>query len=347
MKRIFGITLAIVVTALLFAGCATPPENEPVTSAKNEASDNPAETATAGNEDDKLVIGVTLLFRTDDWSVDIERSMKKVGDELGIELMFADPEGDSAKMIQYVEDYISMGVDAIASLVPDQATSDAILDACNTAGIPLFLFDSSLEDYSGVTAYTTCDAYQDGVNIANWIKDYADKNLADKETINVAAIDFFPSEICKIRTDGCLDTLGQILPNYKLVSRQDGKAARAESMSVMENILTGANDDVDIAVSIAGWDATAGVRAAIEAKGTSTIVIGVAWGEECCMALENKDSIVQAILLGLPSDMAKIIHAANDYFNGELKSPKVEYSYVMADHETIFDIDWRAIKGIE
>jgi ABC-type sugar transport system substrate-binding protein len=294
-----------------------------------------------------IKLGITLLFRTDDWSVDIERSMKRVGDELGMELIFGDSEGNSAKMVQLAEDFISMGVDGVVSMAPaNQATVDSILDVCQQAKKPLFLIDSSVENYDGVTAYTTCDAYREGELIGEWIVAYVKENLPNKKNINVAAIDYFPSEICKIRTDGCLNKLKAELPNFKEVSRQDGNANRADSMSVMENILTANNNDVDFAVSIAGWDATAGVKAAVEAVKAPTKVLGVAWGEECCLTLEAADPTVSACLLGLPSDMAKILYAADNYFKGKLAKPQVEYSYVMADHKTIFDIDWRTIKGI-
>ncbi len=343
MKKTIVLLLVLLMVLGLATGCSTSGSDVE----ENASEATMEEEADAETPEDKLLFGVTLLFRTDDWSVDIERSMQKVADERGVDIMFSDSEGDSAKMIQLAEDYIAMGVDAVISTAPDQATSDSIKEICNAANVPFFLFDSSIEDYSGIAAYTTCDAELDGRNIAKWIKGYVDENLADKEFINVAAIDFFPSEICKVRTDACIAELEATIPNVKIVSHQDGNAARAESMSVMENILTAEGNDVDVAVSIAGWDATAGVKAAVEAAEASTIVIGVAWGEECCLALENADPTVQAVLLGLPSDMAKTVNAAYDYYNGGLDSPKIEYSYVMADHQTIFDLDWRAIKGIE
>lgn len=312
-----------------------------------EAGAAEAGAAGAAGAGEKLVFGVTLQSRTDDWSVDIERAMLKVADELGVELKIADADTDSAKMVQLAEDFVSMGVDAIISNAPNQSTGESILSVCQDADIPLFLFDSSMEDFSGITAYTTCDAYHDGELIAEWTENYIKENLADKETINVCLIDFFPSEICKQRTDGFIEKLQKDMDNINMVSRQDGKAARAESMSVMENILTANNNDVDIAVSIAGWDASAGVKAAIQTANADTKLIAVAWGEDCCLELENKDPITQAVLLGLPTDMARTVNAAYDYFQGTLEKPQIEYSYVMADHNTIADINWREIKGID
>lgn len=292
-------------------------------------------------------IGVTILFRTDEWSVDIEACMKRLAESYGINLMVNDGEGNTSKMVSYAEDYVTMGVDAVISTALDQSAVDTIASVCNDANIPVFFYDVAVEDFSKATGYTTCDTRADGYTIADWIGKYVETNMPDDEKITVAVIDYFPSQICIERCDATIERLNEIFGDrVEIVARENGEAVRAVGMTVMENILTANDNDVDFCVSIAGWDVTAGCNAAVDATKADTVVVGVAWGTECCEALEQANTPCKACLLGLPSDLAKIVTAANDYLSGKAEKPVVvEYTYVMADIDTIHDLDWRAIKA--
>lgn len=318
MKRALTMFLAILMIAALCAGCGAD-----------------------SDKDEQLTFGVSLYYRSDEYYVDIENCMKREADKLGVKLDIQDANADLSKQIQQVEDFISNGVDAILISPVDPAGSQACVAAAKEAGIPIFTYDGVLDDNTDVTAYTTCDFYADGVKTGEWAAKYIEENLGG--TAKVAILDYPPSPVvCGLRADGFADAVTK-LPGVEIVARQNCMGSRTEGMTVMENILTANDDDVDVVFAI-NYEAGAGAAAAIEAEKADTIVTCVAWSKEGLEKLDAGDDILKAFMLGVPSDHAKLIQVAKDYCEGKEIEKEVTYEYIVVDHDTLNEkVDWKSI----
>ncbi|MCI8853372.1 MAG: sugar ABC transporter substrate-binding protein [Lachnospiraceae bacterium] len=345
MKKRIALLLSVCMTLGLLAGCSKKEESAPAPEAPAQ-EEQPAQEEKepeAGDEkgDGKYTFGVSLFYRSDEFYVDIENMMKVYGEEAGVELIIQDANCDASTQMRQFEDFIQMGVDAILFSPCDPAACASAVEAANEAGIPVFTYDGTVEDNSGITSGMYSDFHADGYDAGTWAKKYIEENLGGKA--NVAILDYPASPIvCGQRADGFQEAVEE-LEGVKVVARQDGKATRTGGMEVMENILTANNNEVDLVFAI-NYESGAGAAAAIEAADAKGGVVCVAWGEEALQKVENNDPYLKGVLLGDPSDQAEIINVAKDYLDGKDIEKETYYSYYMVTSEDLNEkIDWKAI----
>lgn len=91
MKRIGVLLLAVLMAAMLFAGCAQPAAEASASEQAQSSADGAKESASenSGGETDgkRLKMGLSLYYRTDEYYTDIENCMKLEADKLGIDLI--------------------------------------------------------------------------------------------------------------------------------------------------------------------------------------------------------------------------------------------------------------------
>lgn len=298
------------------------------------------DTATAdADSGDKIVVGVDLYYRRDEYYVDLETTFRAYGEEKGYEMVISDADGDVTTQISQIEDFITQGVDVILLAAADPT---ALIPACQDAidaGIPVICYDGGIDSDIPATK-VIFDYYEDGAMVAEWAKQYITDNLGGKA--KVAILDFPASPIvCGLRAQGFAETISQ-LDGVEIVAQQDGKASRTDAMAVMENILT-ANPDVDLVYGI-NYDTGAGAASAIEAAGSKAVVCCNAWGQEGFEKLENNDPYIKCMAASSPVTQAHdAIDAIAPALAGE-ELPKETLSHsTLLTAETIKDFDWKSI----
>ena len=346
MKYARTIIAVLLVAILVFAvGCSTelPAANDKVEdSATEEKTEEKADEATKEDGDDTFTLGISLLYRQDEFYKDLETAFIYEAEKHGIELVIQDANLDLAAQISHIEDFVTMGVDAITFGAVDPVGIAPAVEEAVAQGIPVFVFDSPIES-DKTTSFIGFDLYRDGVILAEWALDYIDKEMGGKATI--ALLDF-PAEPTNsvIRTNGFNDTIEAANnPDIKIVTRQDGGASRTISMAATENILT-AHEDVDMIFGV-NFDTCAGAKAACVAAGRDDIVIcGLGWGVECFEALENNDPMYKAFFVPAPPILAEnTMQVIADYKNGVEIEEVYEGESFIVTAETIGDYDWRTI----
>ena len=95
--------------------------------------------ATVALAEDQKTIGVDLYYRRDEYYVDLESTFTTYGEEQGYIMNIQDADGDVAKQIQQVEDFITAGVDAI--VIPNRGSALINGDAMKTSAGALSLIN--------------------------------------------------------------------------------------------------------------------------------------------------------------------------------------------------------------
>ena len=324
-RRVFGVLMASVMLAgLALTGCSA------------ESTDGGNDTKDNG----KKTIGVSLFYRRDEYYKDLDVAFRKEADAAGLNIVLQDADSDPAKQTQQIEDFIQQGVDAIAIAPADPVGLVPVMESAVDAGIPVVVYDNIVES-DKISTTVGFDYMDDGKQVGDWTVDYINKNLGGKA--KVAIIDFMQSPIvCGQRATG-FENAVKSLPGVEVVTRQDGKATRADAMSVMENILT-ANPDINVVYGI-NLDTCAGAKAAIEAAGRDDIiVVGSGYGEEVFKALEENDKYMKCFSSSSPQTQAKdTVAAIVKLLAGESVPKETISKSEMYTAETIKDFDWKSI----
>lgn len=345
MKKLTKVlAILIAATMVITTGCAA---KEAAAPAATEAAKEAAGAADAGaaKADGKYTVGISLLYRQDEYYKDLEATFVNTAEKYNFDLNIQDANLDLATQIGHIEDFVTMGVDAIAFAPVDAAGVVPAVEEALGKGIPVFVFDSKI-DSDAPTCQVIFDLYNDGAIMGEWALDYIEKEMGGKATI---AILDFPAEPngSVIRSNGFQETIEAAgNPNIQVVTRQDGQASRTGSMEMMENILTG-HPDVDMVFGI-NFDTCAGAKAACEAQGKKDVaIVGLGWGIEAFEALENNDPYYKAWFVPAPPVLAEnTFEVISKYLNGGEVSKDFEGQSFIVDASNIKDYDWRSIVAL-
>jgi len=344
MRKIVALVLFIVLVAGVFVGCNSGGGGEAPAPA-------PAQTTEGGNDQvetpsgEMQKIGFIPYYRRDDFYKDLENAAYRKCAELGYELIVMDPDGDTAKQVQMIEDLCSMGADAI-TLSP--FIGDALVPLIKSKDVPFITFDGKVDNDEGVVACAVqFDFFACGTALGEMIEEYVTENgqYDGSKKLRTAIIDFPASTNTGVPIiDKCVEYLegkGMI----EVISRQDGKADRNTAMGVMENILTGANNDVDLLIGF-NYDACMGGVEAAYARGLEGKMIAFSqmWGEEAFLQLENNDPIYKGGVAYSPVEFGYgAINAADGALKGTLESNEWWCEPYLFTSKNISSFDWRAI----
>lgn len=347
MKKVFVLIMALIMVMAVVVGCAKKeapateaPEAEAVVE-KEEAAEPKEE---AG--DDKIKIGVIPYYARDDFYKDFETGVRNKCDELGIELVYQDPNGDATKALQILEDMSTMNLDAICVNPLAQDAMIPQLKEFIEKGIHIITFDGTLSDASAVSANVGFDFAACGTDLGKLIEEYVtEKGIWDGSTkLKTTIIDLPASPVVGVPIiDNCkayLEEKGIV----EIVAQQDGQADRNYSMGVMENILTANGDQMDLLIGF-NYDACMGGVQAAESRGlTDMVAFSQLWGTEAFEHMENDDSMWKGGVAYSPVDMGETaVQTAYDLIMGKEVEQNIYCSSLLLTHDTIDSFDWRPI----
>lgn len=159
-QRVWAVVAAAAAGALVLAGCGgaeTPAEGGSETAAVDQASVElfkdmtPAEGAatvdTSAFKTDKadLKIGFADVGLVNSWHVQAMGEAQQVADELGVELIIAQSDGDATKQISDVEDLLARGLDALVIAPNSPEAMVPIVERATASGIPVILWGSDVD----------------------------------------------------------------------------------------------------------------------------------------------------------------------------------------------------------
>ena len=341
MKKFLALFLAMMMVMATLAGCGGEKKEE--APAPEKETETPVEENT-GN--DTIKIGVIPYYARDDFYKDFETGVLNKCDELGIELVYQDPNGDPTKALQILEDMATMNLDAICVNPLAQDAMIPQLKEFIEQGIHIVTFDGTLSDASAVSANVGFDFAACGTDLGKLIEQYVtEKGIYDgTNKLKTTIIDLPASPVVGVPIiDNCkayLEEAGIV----EIVAQQDGQADRNYSMGVMENILTANGNKMDLLIGF-NYDACMGGVQAAESRGlTDMVAFSQLWGTEAFEHMENDDSMWKGGVAYSPVDMGvTAVQTAYDLIQGNPVEQNVYCQSTLLTHDTIGSFDWESI----
>ncbi|WJQ05519.1 ABC transporter substrate-binding protein (plasmid) [Geobacillus stearothermophilus] len=195
-----------------------------------------------GKDDGKLVVGFSQMENNNPWRIAETESIRNEAKKRGIELVYTDAQGDTAKQVSDVEDMIAKGVDYIVLAPREYDGLAPALQAAKKANIPVILVDRKAKGTPGedYVTFIGSNFIEEGQRAAEWLI----KELGGKGNI-VELTGTSGSSVALDRQKGFSDTIKQKAPDMKIIASQTGDFARAEGQKVMENLLQSYGDQID------------------------------------------------------------------------------------------------------
>ena len=267
-------------------------EEEPVEEASdaNEIVAVQNEDGTVHVNDDVDLTGYTLGYVTINsaapWGGLVGTSFEAYATEAGAEVKVLDAQTDPDKVVEYCEQMISAGVDALAVFGGDPTAMVDIAEQCADAGIGLFMLalDVAEEGRDNVVACVGPDQEQMCYDIGQYV---IEQNGADAGclVVQINGVPFLEDYI--ERNAGFAAAMEET--NYDVKEKVDAYSSRSDAKAFMEDFLTTYGDDIDI---VMGYDddLTMGAVAAIDEAGkTGTIKV---------YSLTGQNDAIQAVADG-------------------------------------------------
>lgn len=220
---------------------------------------------------DQVKIGFSMYAMNCPYFVEMERVAYEYADENSFELATLNADCKIDKQLSDVEDLISQNCDVIMIDPVDPIGTRACILAANDAGIPIMVFNDSLDLTAETKAVTTW--VQDFFAIAKLAGSYAGKLIGDKD-VNIVLINGLPGVSAEWeRKFGALEGLTEYQlekynkTTYNIISQGWGSWTYEQALTAMEDIIS-SNLDTKIDVIIAENDTMAlGALKAMEEAG--------------------------------------------------------------------------------
>ena len=231
MKKLTALVAASAVALLALTGCS----------------------ATAPGGDDSYSVGVTFSDLSNPVWAELVQEATEYGAEEGASVNYVDAQGDSAKQVTQIENFIQQGVDAIIICAVDSNALVDVTKKAQAAGIKVVGYTQVLTNVDAqllVDAYNT--GYANGEAAAAWINE----NYGDETVVEWGLMDLpqYPEIID--RANGIKDAVAELAPNAKLVATSPALTAE-DGVANAENFLQ-ANPKMKMIATIGGGGAVGG-----------------------------------------------------------------------------------------
>ena len=309
-KRVWTAIMAAAITTTMLTGCGGGTSSSEVTSSSESGgtqtsavgssealasssegtSSSPEESAAADSnqaDGDLLVYGI---YKAGDqtWFIDEGAAAQAAVEALGGTFTYVDAKMNPEEELKAIDNAIANNASGIVICTSDQTMSQAVVDKCQEAGIPVVAADDALQDgdenklvpWVGINAYVIGEA--NGEWLANYVKE---NNLASQSEVGLMIMTMDTVSSCVPRAEGEYDKFTELVPDF-------------DSARIFKADYDGTTDKGNTA-------ATAVITAHPEIK--TWLVTGA--NEEGCIgaarALESAGLDADACVVGLGAYMAK------------------------------------------
>jgi simple sugar transport system substrate-binding protein len=191
----------------------------------------------AGPADGRITMGFSQVGSESGWRAANTKSIQESAAAAGIELVFANAEGDQDKQIEAIRSFIAQKVDIIAFSPVVENGWDPVLQEAKAANIPVILTDRAIQtaDPNLYRSFLGSDFLEEGRKAGTWLSDrYAS---TAQQTISIVEIQGTEGSAPAIeRLLGFGESIAQN-PKLSIVATASGDFTREGGKAVMEEFL--------------------------------------------------------------------------------------------------------------
>ncbi len=224
-------------------------------------------------EEKKYTIGFEPYTLTNEYFVAVQDGFMKACEDLGVEAIAYDPQGDPTTQASQVDDMIAAGIDAIVYLPYDSSSCRTVLQTLKDNDVKVVNIDTVVEegDYDLVDAILASDNLQLGELAGQWVVD----NHPDGANIAIAHLQ--TAESCIINVEGFWKAIKENAKDpeaFKEVQVVEGGGDTEVTFSAIRDVLE-AHPEVDVIYCINDPSAYGAIQAVEDAGLTGKVdVIG-------------------------------------------------------------------------
>lgn len=282
MKRKVALLLTAMMTIGL-VGCGAEDiitTEAPAAEESAPAAEESAPAAEESAEADASGAGVVYgIYKAGDqtWFIDEGAAAQAVVEANGDEFIYVDAKMSPEEYLKAIDNAIANHAKGIVTCIPDQTMSQAVVDKCAEANLPIVAADDALQDANGekIAPWVGINAYVIGQANGDWLAAYAkDNNLVTDEECGLLILTMDTVSSCVPRAEGEYDNFTAACPDFSTDrifkadydgTTEKGNTAAASVITAHPEIkkwlVTGANEEGTIgavrALETAGLDADA------------------------------------------------------------------------------------------
>jgi len=249
VKKVFAAAISIVAVAAAVTACG---------------SGKAPEGQGAASSDGAITLGFAQVGAESGWRTANTQSIKSAAEAAGVDLKFADANGEQEKQISAIRSFIQQGVDVIAFSPVVRTGWDAVLLEAKNANIPVILTDRAVDtqEKDVFKTFIGADFVDEGRRAGTWV---AEQYATATGPVNIVQLEGTTGADPAIdRNTGFAEGIASN-PNLKIVASQTGDFTRSGGKQVMEAFLK-SNPKIDV-VFAQNDDMGLGAMEAIEAAG--------------------------------------------------------------------------------
>ncbi len=300
LKKLLALLLALVMVFSL-AACGSSSET---------ASESSESTETSSSGLEGKTIGYVTINSAAPWGGLVGTELERLAEEAGATVNVLDAQTVADDVVNYCNQMIDNGVDALAVFGGDPTAMVDVAKSCSDAGIPLFLcaLDVAEEGREYATACIGPDQEEMCYEIGQYI---IEQNGADAgcTVVQISGVPFLADY--QEREAGFARAMEET--NYNVLEADYAYSSRTDAKSFMESHIQALGDDIDIVMGFDD-DLTMGAVSAIEEAGmTDSIKVYSLTGQNDAIQAV-KDGKMELTVMNRAGDIAaETVNAIEEY----------------------------------
>lgn len=224
-KKVLAAFMAAALGAAMLAGCGgdSKPASTSASSAKSDADSSSGGSSASGEssegekKDGKLLVYGIYKAGDQTWFIDEGEAAKAAVEAAGGEFVYVDAKMNPEEYLKAIDNAIANNASGIVTCTPDQTMSQAVVDKCEEAKIPVVAADDALQDGAGekLAPWVGINAYVIGEANGEWLADYAkENNMIDDPEVGLLVMTMDTVSSCVPRAEGEIDKFTELAPDF-------------------------------------------------------------------------------------------------------------------------------------
>ncbi|MCR5641230.1 MAG: substrate-binding domain-containing protein [Lachnospiraceae bacterium] len=217
MRKKLISALMVAAMAMSMIACSPVSTDDETATAEPETTKEDASGESASTSTEAGVIYGIYKAGDQTWFIDEGDAAKEAVEANGDSFTYVDAKMSPEEYLKAIDNAIANNAKGIVTCIPDQTMSQAVVDKCKEAGIPIVAADDALQDDAGekIAPWVGINAYVIGQANGEWLAAYAkDNDLETNEECGLLIMTMDTVSSCVPRAEGEYDEFTAICKDF-------------------------------------------------------------------------------------------------------------------------------------